>query len=136
MQRAHGPGRDAAVRAPERRAIISAVRDVILKHLPPGYREAPAFGMIGYAIPLERYPDTYNGQPLCYAGLVAQKNHNALYLMHAYQDAASAARLASAFERVGKKELAIQELELYLKAVPGAANAVEIQERIRKLKQP
>ena len=87
---------------PERRAIISAVRDVILKHLPSGYEEAPAFGMIGYAIPLERYPDTYNGQPLCYAGLAAQKNFNALYLMHAYQDAASAARLAAAFKRIGK----------------------------------
>jgi hypothetical protein len=87
----------------ERRAVVSAVRDLILRHLPAGYREAMASGMIGYGIPLERYPNTYNKQPLGYAALAAQKNHYALYLMGVYQDPAQEARLKEAFARAGKQ---------------------------------
>jgi len=39
------------------------------------------FGMIGYVIPLVRYPVTYNGQALQYAALASQKNHMSLYLI-------------------------------------------------------
>jgi len=46
----------------DRRAAISAVRQVVLENLPQGYEEMMQFGMIGYVIPLERYPATYNGQ--------------------------------------------------------------------------
>jgi hypothetical protein len=63
----------------DRRAVVAAVREVILRHLPAGFREAMNWGMINYEIPLERYPDSYNGQPLCYLALAAQKNHFALY---------------------------------------------------------
>ena len=52
----------------DRAAAVQAVRDVINANLPAGYREGMAFGMIGWYVPLERYADTYNGQPL---GLVA-----------------------------------------------------------------
>ena len=69
---------------PPRREAIAAVRDVVLTHLPEGYEEAMGFGMICYSVPLADYPDTYNGQPLCYAALAAQKNFNTLYLMNAY----------------------------------------------------
>jgi hypothetical protein len=68
----------------DRRATISAVRDVVNENLPAGYRETMAFGMIGWGIPLEDYPDTYNGQPLGIAALASQKNHMALYLMGLY----------------------------------------------------
>jgi hypothetical protein len=88
---------------PERRAVLAAVRDVVRRNLPAGYREGMGFGMIGYTIPLERYPDTYNGQPLCYAALAAQKNHYALYLMCAYGDAAATEWLASEFRKAGKR---------------------------------
>lgn len=60
-------------------------------------------GMIAYSLPLARYPDTYNGEPLCYAGLAAQKHHYSLYLTCAYQSAADAFSLADAFARAGKK---------------------------------
>ncbi|MBA3585958.1 MAG: DUF1801 domain-containing protein, partial [Gemmatimonadetes bacterium] len=53
--------------------------------------------------PLERYPDTYNKKPLCYAGLAAQKNTNTLYLMGAYGDPAQEKRLKEAFRKAGKK---------------------------------
>ena len=88
---------------PERRSVISAVRDVITKNLPAGYREAPGYGMITYTVPLERYPETYNGQPLCFVALAAQKNHYALYLMDVYHDPERARRLALEFERIGKR---------------------------------
>jgi hypothetical protein len=64
----------------DRRAAISAVRDVILANLPAGYEETMRWGMISYEIPLARYPDTYNDQPLSYAGLASQKRHLAVYL--------------------------------------------------------
>ncbi|MCB1027999.1 MAG: DUF1801 domain-containing protein, partial [Microthrixaceae bacterium] len=47
---------------PDRAEAISAVRDVILEHLPEGYVESMRWGMISYEVPLERFPDTYNGQ--------------------------------------------------------------------------
>ena len=87
----------------ERRSSISRVRDVVRKNLPEGYREVMNWGMVTYELPLERYPDTYNGRPLCYAAIAAQKNHNALYLMSAYEDTGEAARLRDAFRKAGKK---------------------------------
>ena len=87
----------------ERRAVVAAVRDVVRRHLPEGYQETMNWGMISYEIPLERYPTTYNGQPLAYAALAAQKHHYALYLLGAYADPAQAARLAAAFAAAGKK---------------------------------
>lgn len=87
----------------ERREVVSAVRRTILRHLPKGYEERMNWGMISYEIPLERYPETYNGQPLMYAALAAQKKHIALYLMGPYQDPVQAARLEQGFERIGRK---------------------------------
>src|SRR6266851_4559999 len=87
----------------DRRAAISAVRDVILKNLPKGYEEAMNYGMITYQIPLERYPNTYNGQPLCYAGLASQKNHMAVYLMCVYGSKEIEAWFREEFKKAGKK---------------------------------
>ena len=70
----------------DRRKAISAVRREIRKQLPKGYVEGMQFGMIGYYIPLRRYPDTYNGQPLNFAALASQKNHMAVYLNNIYGD--------------------------------------------------
>ncbi len=87
----------------DRRAVVSAVRDVVLRNLPAGYTETMSYGMIGYGIPLERYPDTYNKQPLGYAALAAQKNYYALYLLGVYQDSAQERQLREAFAAAGKK---------------------------------
>ena len=88
---------------PERRTVIAAVRDVVLRHLPPGYQETMNWGMISYEIPLADYPDTYNGQPLAYAALAAQKRHYALYLTAVYADSAEEARLRERFVQAGRK---------------------------------
>jgi Domain of unknown function (DU1801) len=85
------------------RAEIDVVRDVVLRNLPKGYVEVMEYGMIYYAIPLSRYPETYNGHPLCYAGLAAQKNYNAIYLMGVYGDGGNAKQFTDAFAKAGKK---------------------------------
>lgn len=87
----------------ERRRVVSAVRDLILENLPEGYEERINWGMISYGIPLDRYPDTYNGQPLGYLGLAAQKNYNALYMMGVYTDPEQEAALKDAYARADKK---------------------------------
>ena len=43
-------------------------------------------GMIAYVVPLERYPDTYNGRPLIIAALALQKSYMSLYLSSIYAD--------------------------------------------------
>ena len=86
----------------ERRAVIAAVREVVLRNLPEGYREAMNWGMISYEVPPERSPAALKGQPLCYAALAAQKNYYALYLMCA-ASAERDKRLRSEFRKAGKK---------------------------------
>lgn len=88
---------------PERREAISAVRKVILDNLPDGYEEGMQFGMIGYYVPLERFPDTYNGQPLGLAALASQKNHMALYLNNVYGDPEAERRFRRRYEASGQK---------------------------------
>lgn len=87
----------------DKRAMISAVRDVVRRNLPKGYQEEIGFGMIAYNVPLSRLPETYNKQPLMYAALAAQKNYNAIYLMGVYSDAARAKRFTDGFAKAGKK---------------------------------
>ena len=86
-----------------RRSEIERLRDLINAALPTGYREGIGYGMIGWVIPLERFPDTYNGQPLAYAGLAAQKNHNSLYLNCVYASKERSDRLKAEFAVAGKK---------------------------------
>ncbi|MGD9094198.1 MAG: DUF1801 domain-containing protein [Anaerolineales bacterium] len=88
---------------PERREVVSAVRQMVLDNLPTGYQESMNWGMISYEIPLERYPDTYNKQPLGYVALSAQKHHYSLYLMGAYADSEQETYLKEGFEKAGKK---------------------------------
>jgi hypothetical protein len=87
----------------ERREVISTVREVIRKNLPKGYQETMNWGMISYQIPLDRYPKTYNSQPLMYAALAAQKNYYAVYLISMYQDGAPTGWFAEEFRKAGKK---------------------------------
>jgi hypothetical protein len=70
----------------DRREVLATVRDVVVANLPPGYAESMTWGMPTYEVPLERYPDTYNGKPLAYVSLAAQKKHYAVYLMGVYSD--------------------------------------------------
>jgi len=88
---------------PEKRAQISGVLSLVRKSMPAGYEEAMNWGVISWHIPLSRFPDTYNGFPLTYVGLAAQKNYNSLYMMAVYGNKAQEARLRQGFEGEGKK---------------------------------
>jgi uncharacterized protein YdhG (YjbR/CyaY superfamily) len=87
----------------DRRAQIEAVRQVILENLPEGYEEAMNWGMISYQVPLETYPDTYNGQPLMYAALASQQHHMAVYLTGIYMDEATKEDFEDAYRATGKR---------------------------------
>lgn len=87
----------------DRRQAIAAVRQVVLENLPPGYEEAMNWGMITYQVPLETYPDTYNGKPLMYAALASQKNHMAVYLTGIYMNEKSSREFEKAYKASGKR---------------------------------
>jgi uncharacterized protein YdhG (YjbR/CyaY superfamily) len=87
----------------DRREVVSKVREVIQANLPEGYVETMNWGMISYEVPLDRYPDTYNRQPLGYLALAAQKNHYAVYAHGVYMDPEGENWVRSRFEEAGKK---------------------------------
>jgi hypothetical protein len=87
----------------ERRAEVERVRDAVRRHLPAGYEEVICKNMLVYQVPLERYGDTYNGQPLWYVALASEKSYLSLHLMPVYGDRALSERLADGFRAVGKK---------------------------------
>ena len=88
---------------PERREAIEKVRQTILENLPEGYEEVLNWGMITYQVPLETYPDTYNGKPLMYAALASQKNHMAVYLTGIYINEQSREEFETAYRATGKR---------------------------------
>jgi len=95
---------------PEKRAVIEEARAFVHAHIPKGYAEFMNWGVINWGIPLERFSNTYNGQPLCYVGLAAQKNYNSLYLMGVFESSSgdytspfSRGLLADAFRKAGKR---------------------------------
>jgi len=70
-----------------KQAVIEKLRVTILANLPEGFEEQISYGMIGYVVPLSRYPQGYHaqpGEPLPFLSLASQKNHIALYHMSLY----------------------------------------------------
>jgi hypothetical protein len=101
---------DRKTHTPEKPPVIQEARAFVRKHLPKGYAEFMNWGVINWGIPLDEFPDTYNGQPLCYVGLGAKKNYNSLYLMGVYGAADgkyttpfSQKLLVDAFKKAGKR---------------------------------
>lgn len=87
----------------DRASIVHAVRSTIVDHLPDGFEETMTFGMLGYVVPHDRYPDTYNGQPLSAIALANQKNHVAVYLMGIYADEGQRKWFIDAWKATGKR---------------------------------
>jgi uncharacterized protein YdhG (YjbR/CyaY superfamily) len=87
----------------DRRLAIETVRDAIVANLAPGFEEAMNWGMITYQVPLDAYPDTYNGQPLMYAALASQKNHMAVYLMAVYSNEDTRESFLDRYRASGKR---------------------------------
>ena len=90
----------------DRRAAISAVREVILKNLDTQYEEGMQYGMIGYYVPHKVFPAGYHcdpKQPLPFASLASQKSHMALYLMCNYGEPEREKWFREAWAKSGKK---------------------------------
>jgi len=82
MVRSDAPTPDAylAELPADRAAEIAQVRQAVNAALPEGYVEGMAWGMICWEVPMAVSGSTYNGLPLAYVALGAQKNYNALYV--------------------------------------------------------
>lgn len=84
-----------------RRASAEVLLATVRKHLPKGYAEGMASGMVAWHVPLSRYPAGYHctpGQPLPFASLAATKAGFALHLFALY----CAPRQREAFVRAWK----------------------------------
>ena len=105
MKRNHASTPDAylAELPADRTAEIARVRDAVNAAMPDGYVERMAWGMISWEVPIERSGKTYNGQPLVYVALAAQKNHNALYLNCLYGSEERTEQLRKRFAASGRK---------------------------------
>jgi hypothetical protein len=88
---------------PDRRDAIVAMRDVIRRNLPDGFKEGMESGMIAWYVPLERFPDTYNGRPLGLAALASQKQYMSLYLNSVYGDPQLAEWFSDRYATSGKR---------------------------------
>lgn len=86
----------------DRRTALEAVRQTILEHLPEGLVETMAWGMISYVVPLEVFPDTYNGEPLVHTALANQKQHMSVYLNAIYGDERVRREFEEAYRATGK----------------------------------
>lgn len=66
----------------ERRTTIARLREIIKANLPRGFEEVMSYGMIGYVVPHEIYPEGYHcnpSLPLPFMNLASQKHYIALY---------------------------------------------------------
>ena len=86
-----------------RKESLLIVRETIIKNLPAGYDEVMNWGMITYEVPLETFPDTYNGKPLMYAALASQKNYMSVYLMGCYMVPEIRNNFEKAYKKSGKR---------------------------------
>lgn len=87
----------------ERRPEVERVRAMIQRNLPAGYEEAVSKTRLVYQVPLARYAETYNKQPLWYVALASEKSYLSLHLMPVYGDAGLLQQLEEGFKLAGKK---------------------------------
>jgi hypothetical protein len=87
----------------ERAQLVSRLRALVNAHIRPGFEERMSWGMISWEVPLSRYLDTYNKQPLVYAALAAQKNYTALYLNCVQASAERIRQFEEAWAAAGKR---------------------------------
>ena len=87
----------------DRKDAMSIVRQTIVENLPDGYNEVMNWEMITYEVPLETYPNTYNGKPLMYAALASQKNYMSVYLTGCYMSLDVRNKFKKAYKKSGKR---------------------------------
>ncbi len=71
----------------ERRIVVQKLREVVLQNLPKGFKEVISYGMLGYVVPHEIYPDGYHCTPklpLPFFNIASQKNSVNIYNLVIY----------------------------------------------------
>ncbi len=79
---ANSPAEYIAQLPDERKAVVAKLREIISKNIPKGFQEQMSYGMLGWVVPHEIYPDGYHCDPklpLPFINLASQKNFVALY---------------------------------------------------------
>src|SRR3954454_2753690 len=90
----------------DRRGALSAVRKAINEKLPDGYEEGMQFGMIGWYVPLSKYPAGYGENPKVPLPLVAlgsQKSGMVLHFLCFYGHPTLSTWFTSEYEKSRKK---------------------------------
>jgi len=73
----------------DRKEPVMKLRNTVLKNLPKGFKEVMNYGMLGYVVPHELYPQGYHcdpKQPLPFANIASQKHFIAFYHMGLYMN--------------------------------------------------
>ncbi|HEV8079832.1 MAG TPA: DUF1801 domain-containing protein [Chitinophagaceae bacterium] len=73
----------------DRKEAVTQLRNTILKNLPKGFKEVMSYGMLGYVVPHEIYPDGYNCNPKLPLGMMnlgSQKNFIVLHHLGIYMN--------------------------------------------------
>ncbi len=87
----------------DRRAALEHVRKLVNQNIAPGFEEGILFGMISWYVPLERYPKTYNKQPLTVVCLGNKKSYMTLHLVAVYVEDWRRGKLEADYQAAGKK---------------------------------
>lgn len=105
---AKSPDEYAAGQSGDRKQAVMQLRAVIKKNLPFGFTETMGYGMIGYVVPLERYPAGYHvnpALPLPFINLASQKNFIAVYHFGLYASPSLLSWFKEAYPRYVKTRL-------------------------------
>lgn len=92
----------------ERKEAFTRLYKTISEHLPKGFQESLSYGMIGWSVPLETYPDGYHctpNTPLPFINLASQKNFIALYHMGIYANPELLDWFVNEFPKHSKRKL-------------------------------
>lgn len=71
----------------ERQTVIQQLRTLVANNIPEGFVEELNYGMIGFVVPHDKYPEGYHCDPklpLPFINIASQKNFIALYHMGIY----------------------------------------------------
>ena len=92
----------------ERKAFFRKLYETVSQNLPPGFQEQLSYGMIGWSIPLETYPDGYHctpNTPLPFISMASQKNFIALYHMGIYANPELLKWFVAEYPKYSKRKL-------------------------------
>lgn len=75
--------------SPERKEILTRLRQTVREHLPAGFQEEMTYGMPGFVVPHSLYPPGYHANPklpLPFISMASQKNYVSFYHMGLYDE--------------------------------------------------